>query len=490
MKELFKSFLLISLTVSAIILTGAVFMTEPEAESPTELPQELEKIDILKMIRPQNYVFSFGDLFIKIYDDEYTPEGSYNSVQIRQQYEEVLRKFIELSMTPTDDVYKLQVEPISESLWRDLKTRRYIKADYPVDIPFDSLLKMYNDYDDVVSESDYRISSIIMLVNTKDVIYFYDAKNEAYFKLYGVSPDVWIDEVYNEVDERKSTKDYYKPIEERYALLKTGLKKYDLLDENMLLTPFTNEINYPAFRIVSSVDIEKSAEKVFDYDLSFVKKSVYSDNEIIYMYGYGDKVLRKNDDGSLEYTAKVSENPQKLKLDFNDGLRESLNQINKMHDLGTSLYLSGYSQIESPNEVETVYSFNYTKDGIPYYIDSTRDGSLIEVKFTNDELVRVRMTPLITYEELDYPQEQSFGQILTVNETMFVRKYEEDRPDTEIQKADYFLMCLQEMTVLETRYTVVDQLLIPTWHIRIAETDYVINLLNRKIMTIDGEVEN
>jgi len=489
MKELIKSFLLFSLTISALILTGTVFMTEePEA---VEVPEVYNKTDLIKMIRPQNYVFSFGDLFIKIYDDEYTPKGSYNNILVRSEYEDVLKNFIDLSMIPNDGIFKLQVEPINESLWRDLETRRYVKVNYPVDIPFDALLKMYG-YDDVVSELDYRISSILMLVNTTDVIYFYDAKNDDYYKIYGVSPENWIDGIYNEVDEvdeNKSEHDSYKSVEERYALLKTSLKKYDLLEENMLLTPLSTHISYPAYRIASSVDIEKSAENVFDHDLNFVRKSVYSDNEVIYMYGYSEKLLRKNSDGSLEYTAKVSDNSSKLSLDFLAGLNMSLQQINKMYDLGSTLYLSGYSQIESPNEVETVYSFNYTKNGIPYYINDTRDGSIIEVKFTNDELVRARMTPLITYDELDYHQEdRSFSQILKVNEVMFVLGYENDNPDATIEKADYFLMCLQEMTSLETRYMVIGNHLIPTWHIRIDETYYVINLLTSRIIMIDGEV--
>ena len=91
MKELIKSFLLFSLTISALILTGTVFMTEePEA---VEVPEVYNKTDLIKMIRPQNYVFSFGDLFIKIYDDEYTPKGSYNNILVRSEYEDVLKNF-------------------------------------------------------------------------------------------------------------------------------------------------------------------------------------------------------------------------------------------------------------------------------------------------------------------------------------------------------------------------------------------------------------
>lgn len=499
MKEYIKSFLLITLTISALVLTGVVFITKETTVE--ETPVSYETKDLIKLIRPQNYVFSFGDLFIKIYNDEYAYDQSFDTVAVRTEYEKVLKNFIDLSMVPHDGVYRLQVEPIEKTLWDELLKRRYLEVNYPIDIPFDALLRLYG-YNEVQSESDYRISSILMLVNTNDVIYFHDGKNDNYYRLKGDKTVEWIDDLHAEIDEHRNDDDAYKPIEGRYALLQTSLQKYDFLEENLLLTPMSENIQLPVYEIARGTDIDKSVVGVFNNELNFVKKSIYSDNETIYMYGYGEKVLKSNIDGSLEYTVKVNDNASRSSISFIDGLNKSIDMLskiqaidddveNKIQALGNTLYLSDYYEVTSQNNIETIYNFNYTKNGIPYYVDNTREGSLIQVRFNNGELVRVKMNTIIAYGELDAPQETiSFSQIFRANALDFEFEYVKDRPDSNIDKEHILLMCLQELTSLETKYMVIDERLIPTWHMVIADTNYVVNLLTSDIYMIDGKVVN
>lgn len=64
------------------------YMIFSETKDDSEgLALEDKTIDLIDYIRPQNYIFSFGDLFIKLYDDRY--EG----IEVRRSYESALTSF-------------------------------------------------------------------------------------------------------------------------------------------------------------------------------------------------------------------------------------------------------------------------------------------------------------------------------------------------------------------------------------------------------------
>lgn len=476
MKEFIRSLMLVCLTISALIMTGAVFMTESSEVVETTIKYDTK--DLIKLIRPQNYVFSFGDLFIKIYDD------TYENIPLRSVYEAVFKGFID---APSEK----KLGASDNDSWNEQLKRKSMRVDYPFDIPLKDLLELYN-YTVETDSEEIHISSVLFLLNRKDIIYIYDQQADKYYSLSGSEPTEWIDSLYEDIAEKKLEKDTYKPLEVRYALLQTGLREYSLSEENLLLTPMANEIDFPKYNIVkeigegepSSEKLERYASSVFDEDLSFVKKSIYSDSQTIFIYGYGEKVFKMSGDGSLEYTVKVNENAPKEAIEFKAGLEKSLTQINKMGDTSRTLYMSGYKQIETTNDVETVYYFNYTKDGIPFYYSDMRDGHLIEVRFVNEELVKAKKNIRITTSEnLQDPHfKKNFPLILLRNKIAFEIGYQNDRPLTTVAPEDIYQMCLQEMSSLETKYMIVGDELIPTWHIVIADTKYIINLINGELI--------
>ena len=68
-----------------------------------------------------------------------------------------------------------------------------------------------------------------------------------------------------------------------------------------------------------------------------------------------------------------------------------MHQIKKMGDvLSASIYLSNYTQTQTADGYETIYSFNYKKDGIPFHSIQGKYGSIIEVKFNNTDLVKAK----------------------------------------------------------------------------------------------------
>lgn len=471
MREFVKSILLVVLTISALIMAEFIFVNDKDVVEASEI--SYQPSELIEYIRPQNYIFSFGDLFIQVYDDEY------KYVEVREHYEAAFNAF--LTSKEKFDIAEITVSNFQEQL-----KRRSLRVNYPFDYKLKDLLSMY-DFNTQLETGleDIHVTSILFLLNRTDTIYIYDGKLDQYYRLTGAESELWITDMFESVDRVKSNDDAYITLEGKYNFLKTGLSKYNIEEENLLLTPIASNIEYPIFGTVPEIGLGESAseqqdnfaEHVFGNDLNFVKKSVYSDGSTIFMYGYGDKVFKINSDGSLEYTEKSNNNTAKQSLDFKIGLGKSIDQISRIGVPGESLYLSGYEQIENSNSFETVYLFNYTKNGIPYHTDS-RTGDAIEVRFYNDQLVQVyKNSRIVLFEALDRPQTtKNFINILEKNRIAFEFDFKEDHPDMEIDENDIFQMALQNMKVLDVKYYLKDEELTPVWYIIIADRHYIIDL--------------
>lgn len=493
MKEFIKSLMLIALTFSAIIMTKSLFIDQAKIVDKEEFVYQTA--DLIPYIRPQNYIFSFGDLFIKLYDDDYE---NYN---LKKGYDDALISFFS---TPTE----FTISRSSKDIWEEQSQRKSLKVVYPFSIDLGDLLTLYDFNTKMIGEiADVHVSEIIFLLNKKESLYLYDNERDEYYRLFYnpinvedlsqeelilVQSSTWIDEMYEYVNVNKTLDSSYKTVEGRYNFLKAGLKKYDITTPNNLLIPMSNNISYTTYNIIKEINfgqhtdeqLENYARNIFGDNLSFVKKSVFSDLSTIFMYGYGDVSFEVNQDGSLVYTSKAKPGTAKKAVNFHEGLAKSIEQVNKMGVPLGSLYLSNYEQIENANNIETIYSFNTTHNGIPFFNPELRSGGVAEVRFVNADLTRVRKDARIIPSQyiIDEPYGKSFINIMERNRIEFENQYLIDRPDTIVEASDFFQMTLQEMTQLDLVYYVKEDMLIPVWHIVIANTHYFIDLTSGLIL--------
>lgn len=482
MKEFLKSILLVVLTFSTITMTYWIF--SDSKISVADVEETSEPIDLIDYIRPQNYIFSFGDLFIKLYDD------TYENIEVRKAYEASLTSFLSAE---TD----LQIAHIEEKTWQEDTQKRSIQVNYPLPIPINDFLEIYhfsmNEKSDV---GDVHVSSVLFLLNHDEYIYLYDESKDQYHKLYyetaDLSAEVWVTDLFEAVDLKKSNDDGYRTMESRYNFLKAGLVEYNLETPNLLLTPVSTNITYPKYNVIQEVNIgsgnskqvEAIAASVFGDELDFVKKSVYSDTSTIYILGYGEKIFKIDNDGTLEFTVKPDESSQKKTIEFLDGLRISIEHIDRLGIPSETMYLSGYFQSETNASIETVYLFNYSKNGIPFYDPNTQTGDLIEVRFSNESLVKVKKNaPIIINEELsNFQSVKSFKSIIQRNRISFEKAFENEMLDQEVAKEDLLQMALHNMETLSLKYYLKEDTLIPVWYIKIEKTHYFIDLTSGLVL--------
>jgi len=485
MKEFLKSALLLILTCSTIAMSYLIFSEVNVSAS--EADESSKNIDLIDYIRPQNYIFSFGDLFIKLYDD------TYENIDVRTDFENALISFLsspaEFLMANSDEL-----------AWQEAIQKKSIQVNYPLPIHIKDFLELYHFNMKTIGDiGDIYVSSVVFLLNQDDYIYIYDEKSENYHKLSGDTASYWISDLFDAVNEVKSNDDGYRTMESRYNFLKAGLASYDLKTPNLLLTPVSTDITYPKYNIIKEINIgddnndqlERYAEAVFGKDLNYVKKSIYGDTSTIFMLGYGEKIFKIEKDGTLEYTAKPEEMTHKNDLDFLTGLEKSIEQIHKMGIPSDTMYLSGHSQIETNEGLENVYQFNYSKNGIPFYDPNTLTGSLIEVRFLNEYLIKVKKNgPIVTNEKLsNFQSVKSFKSIVERNQILFEHEFKKDRPNLNVKDEDLLQMALHNMEILSLKYYIKEETLIPVWYVKIAKTNYFIDLSSGLVLNYYSDQE-
>lgn len=472
MKEFLKSVVLLVLTFSTVAMTYLIFSETKEAA--TEVTDDSVAIDLIDYIRPQNYIFSFGDLFIKLYDD------TYQSIEVRSDYEQALTSFLS---SPSEFL----IGDIEEDTWQEESQRRSMQINYPLPIHIKDFLELYHFNMKTIGEIDeIYVSSVLFLVSNDDYIYIYDEKVDKYYKLSGTKPEIWINTLFDEVNAKKSNDDGYRTLESRYNFLQTGLAAYDLEIPNLLLTPISTNITYPKYNVIKEINIgtnnsdqlESYAAAVFGEDLSYVKKSIYGDTSTIFMLGYGEKIFKIENDGTLEYTVKPDAKSHKKSIDFLEGLDTGIRHIHRMGIPSDTMFLSGYYESQTASTIETVYQFTYSKNGIPIYDPETSSGHLIEVRFSNGQLIKVKKNaPIVTNESLtDFQSVKSFKSIIERNDIRFEQEFKKDRPLLDVKEKDVLQMALHNMEVLSLKYYLEDNILIPVWYSKIAKTHYFIDL--------------
>lgn len=499
MKEHFKSLLLIVLMISTIYLTKVMFANEKIVVE--ELKIEYEKVDFLKIVKPQNYFFNFGDSFIKYFDEyDISINDKFYHVNIKDEYETSIKNFIYNS-----EVINLEV--ISKEKWSLIFRGKSVLAEYSFPIKIKNLFEVYGFNTTLRGGSNVNVTSILLPANDSSTIYIHDGVEEIYYKIVSNESEVWITDIYRILKEN-NVPNYYKEIGEKYGLSdlvsELSLDYIDNIKTKLLLIPselsrehekvtITSEINLNG--VYPKKEIEEHVRKVFDNDMSFVKKSVYDDMSTAFLYGYGEKIYKVNVDGSFDYTAKQGDYIDQP-INFLDGITQSMHQIKKM-SLLNDLYLADYKVNLIAEGYETIYYFNLELEGSPYYLPSVESGYLVEIRFINGYLVKAKIFSKIKY---PVPKKNyeitnvkfNFNELLTQNIDIFVEGYLIDRSDLDIEKKDVWKLCLYEMNEISLNYYVLTtsgkkEELIPVWNILIANTRYFVDLSNNEIISSEKE---
>lgn len=461
-RELFKSFMLMGLLLSAMIMTQAIFYDDSFAKVSEEVSDSIDSKKINAYMLPQSFYASFGGMsYTKVYN-----------WSLRQKLWGELRPVILNVLLSKDEMVK-----IDKKTYFDKFQTEGLLIKMPMALSAKDLFDVVGDGSGLRENIEFSLSEMLLVRSEDHTLYFYDGVNNQYysirsaFKIHDLKPMI----------ERIKEDNYieYRTIAERFSLEKTVSDKNNQF--NYTLFPFEYDQVVPEYELVVSdlPDENQVLKAVFGSQMNFVKMLEDVKGSKIFMYGYGDKILTLHPNGSIQYRAKV-QNSSVTTVKLSEAIGLAIQAIEKFGAQNDSIYLSGIDGSKS-DEGEWTLSFGY-HIGSYRLVDEAMDARPIVVKIMGREVTEIRLNTLglnaIPYYRdtkemyrVDLCIEDNFEEV-----SSFYFK-DQNLPDEVTDPLSYFYRIYSDIEGIDMRYYPFTRkgkdVFLPVWQVVIAQRTYL-----------------
>lgn len=190
------------------------------------------------------------------------------------------------------------VEEISEDQYNQVMSYQSITAEFDYPLNFSGLCKAYNikwasSYDTIET-----ITSMGYSEYSKESLFVCERQKKKYYRIFSDDKDnTRLSQLISQIESKPY--DVYYPMG-TFLGNDSNVLIPDVLNMNMAKHPYQQELP-----VGETEKIGKAAQGFFGKSLDFIRKITEGNGAITYMYGYGEKVLIANTDGSLEYKEKI-----------------------------------------------------------------------------------------------------------------------------------------------------------------------------------------
>lgn len=311
--ERIKTILIVVLTLTTILLLYFFWKGIPGTE-----PFQFK--NVADLVRGEEYVPEISqvllprEITVSFVDDK----GSYTSVEDgkRQYWNQAISELKLFGKETNVRVQELSDSQLSprEAYQRAMR-KRSIQFSFSYDIPFGDFCDAYGIKRFSGSEMIQSFTSIgySTYYDQDKSLLFYDGKNDKYYRIFAdkdknKEKENSINGFLEMIDEIQNGGDYipYYPVSSMFLGEDTQV-------ENNAFMPLTLQSKARAFHCTqefSQDDVQKIdelAETFFGKNFDFIRRITESQGTLIFMYGYGQKVLTVNMDGTLVYKEEISE---------------------------------------------------------------------------------------------------------------------------------------------------------------------------------------
>lgn len=471
-----KSIVLVLLIGLNVILTGGVLSKmydndEQTMDNTTEL-KDIE-LDITDYLNPQNFTISFGGNDYSVFYSEPSTMGYGvpNMINIWNISKIELKKFFR-------GVY--EYEFIKKEDYDKAKQFKSIALQLGYEIPANEFISAISELDEKDRSLNDRIDTILIPATDNQIknIYLTNSKGSKYIKFTGNDKSENILLAINSLKDVASKEIIYKTLKD--SLGNT---------ENDTIVPFipkteVNNISLPAF-IANSVDLDDKktitsyAYSFFGNDLSFTKEIAETDGTIIYMYGYGDKILRINKDGLVEYFDNQIKGVDSIEYTFDMALKRAVDFVMNRNDFPfkkDEIFLSNYEYDDKQKTYK--FAFGYRLKNYQIGMLLGKDSRFIEVEIKNDRVIYFKSMIKTAGLDIVNEEEKIIGWLDVIRENIDLIKknyYASRNIDTEKVLSDKFPVIDYINNVMISYYLVGDEFK-PAWKIGIDDIVYYFDI--------------
>jgi len=358
-KEKVKTIFLAMLFVLSVLLTQRLWIIIPSSEIfAKEIDNAVEEeFNIYaEILSPQSYVYNFGGGYHTIFFTD--PNDTWSEV-VR-----MIDDFTEKGFT---------YETLDMEQWQDANEYKSVKMSFSFPLPLELF---YSDFGlwDIGEEMKY-IDNLIMPAKDGSVIYIADKSKGIYLKLKGQPIAGSVASKIDEVEALPYT-DYF--------------RTEDILGiETDILLPINFEEGIPKAEVAMEMDVSDKAQitamagRIFGETFDFVKKIEETDGSIVYISNYGEKVLKIQSDGLLEYTEMLEKQGQPLTVTFLESLNRSAEFVKNHGGWPAGAYLAGVEEIEKAGIKGYRFYFGYKINGYQVSYGEGAGAILVDVYGNN-----------------------------------------------------------------------------------------------------------
>ncbi|NLK73584.1 MAG: hypothetical protein GX285_11270 [Clostridiales bacterium] len=379
------------------------------------------------------------------------------------------------------------VKEISKGNWDEILKGRSVKFDLGNNIPYAAMREVMGINNTIADEVIGNYSAAAYSEVSPDSFFIYDKKKDKYFMI--VSEKKQNNEILNELDElEKRDFDIYDTITALFGA------QNDILIPTVLKNNIQKISGDQEIQVFEQEKIKVLAERFFGDNFDFIRKIEETNGTVIYMYGYGQKMLLIDRKGFIEYK-EVLNTDRYTAVNYTDALEIAVSFVTQHGSWktlnGTNIYpyLKESVNIEEANRKGYKFTFGYRINGYPVYY---QEGEAIEIKVVGNQITYYKRYLLNQKDTLQYFSNDSGDStrnilsaknILTNNYEYIKEKYvQENGYNFGNNKEEVFNRIVSMINMVDVGYFSLDRKkpdeeiqLIPAW---IFMTDKYVFLFN------------
>lgn len=483
-REKFKTILLSVLVMISLVLTHKIWFGSPmvflQSEARSEKEDQLLIGELREgLIAPNRIVLGFGGdrLGGGLSNNDYS---ILTGAEMRVAWQEAKGLLLDFFiMEPT-------VTPIEYSEYIQNFQNQFMELEFGEQIPSVLVSGVFGEYNGVIVNNIREIKKILIPVYNKGSIF-----------IIGKDKNVFHVKLENYSDTRlKTYLDAYaeKPYVKYHSLFMNAAN-------NPTLMPLVFQQEIPNYFVASEINVQLEQQVIdrsktfFNENFDFVKTIKETSGAVVYLYGYGEKSVRINSKGRLEYNQEIKSISSTNALEAFDLAVEFVQQHGGFPE---GSYLKEVS-VDNDKQKSYYFGFGYDMGSYPIISLGNNMKHPIEVEVVGNQIktyrrfVRQRMdlTALPSGEAVITPRN-----IIEMNLDMIKENYLQDQPERETELEVIEILenvGSSQLVYFDPSERILMEQLYPSWRLEIKNRIYYFDtftgeLLYMQSRRVDGGV--
>lgn len=471
-REKIKSLILLVLVILSFMLTQRIWFDSSLSILQSEASNEKERQHHIKSVRndlisPQQIILAFGgDSFGSgSRNNDYTV---LNDQEMKVAWQEAKNLLLDFFTGESD----IKISTYEKYL-QNSQGAKFVELEFGDNIPSVLVSTVFDAYDSNIVRNIREIKKILIPARNKGTIFILGKDDHVYEVTL---PDYENKNLEAFIDEYNNEKSFVR----YYTLFSNSVN-------NLTPMPLNYNRSIPQYFVESEIDVKNEqaiierTKKFFNGNLDFVKTIRETSGAVVYLYGYGERSVRINSRGRLEYNAEVGSVSSNNVL---ESLDVAVNFVLDQGGFPEGAYLKEIRQLDK----SYYFGFGYDLEGYPLVFTGNNMKHPIEVEVYGNSVksyrrfVRKKMSlaPVYASEGILIPP-----RIIERNIDLFKEHYLQDHPkEANLIEDNEILEKIEALRLVYFDKTeeVKIQSLIPCWTFEINGRVYYFDSYSGKLL--------